>query len=105
MRSRFAAWCAAAWMMAVSTAFAQDPTGAIEGVVTDPSGAVVANAHVLARHQGTGLTRDTRAGNNGFYRVVGLPVGPYSVIVEAPQLATTVRERGLRSLRAFVSTG
>lgn len=92
MRSRFVAWCVASWMLAAGAAFAQDPTGAIEGVVTDPSGAVVANAHVVARHQGTGLTRETQAGSNGFYRVVSLPVGSYSVILEAPQLAATVRE-------------
>jgi hypothetical protein len=92
MKHRLAAWCAVIIVTAAAAAFAQDPTGAIEGTVTDPSGAVIANARVLVRHLDTGLMRDTVSGSNGLYRVVGLAVGPYSVVVEAPQLATAVRE-------------
>ena len=83
--------CAVLLLMA-SPALAQDPTGAIEGTITDPSEAIVANARVLARHLATGFTRDTVAGANGFYRLLALPVGSYSVVVDAPPLATTMRE-------------
>ena len=79
-------------VLAASTAAAQDPTGAIEGIVTDPSAASVGRARVVARNLDTGVTREAVAGDDGFYRLVALPVGPYSVVVEAPQLATTVRE-------------
>ena len=79
------------WLLA-SPAFAQDPTGAIEGTITDPSEAIVANARVLARHLATGFTREAVAGANGFYRLLALPVGSYRVVVEAPALATDVRE-------------
>jgi hypothetical protein len=78
--------------LSIGTASAQDPTGAIEGTITDPSAAVIASARVLARHLDTGFTRETIAGANGFYRLLALPVGPYSVIVEAPQLAPSIRE-------------
>jgi len=92
MRRRLLAWGAALCLTTAAAAFAQDPTGSIEGAVTDPSGGVIANARILVRHLDTGLMRETVSGSSGLYRVVGLPVGPYSVVVEAPQLATAVRE-------------
>ena len=93
MNSRFVACCLVVmWSFAATAVFAQDPTGAIEGVVTDPSGAVIANARVLARHLGTGLTRETTSSGTGLYRLVSLPVGSYSVAINAPQLAETTRQ-------------
>ena len=71
---------------------AQDPVGTIEGVVTDASASVVAAASVTVRNLGTGLLRETRAAADGFYRITALPVGEYSVTIDAPQLATVVRE-------------
>jgi outer membrane receptor protein involved in Fe transport len=92
MRSRVLTWCTVLSLTTAAAAFAQDPTGTIEGTVTDPSGGVIASARVLVRHLDTGLMREAVSGSNGLYRVVGLPVGPYSVVIEAPQLATAVRE-------------
>ena len=71
---------------------AQDPTGTIEGTVHDPTRAVVAGARVTARNLATNATRETTAGSDGFYRLVLLPVGQYSLIVEAAQFATLVQE-------------
>jgi hypothetical protein len=68
-------------------AFAQDPTGGIEGTVTDRTAAVVATAHVVVRNLETGFTRDATASADGFYRLRALPVGSYSLSVEAPQFA------------------
>jgi len=75
-----------------SAARAQDPTGTIEGTVTDPSSAAVRGAHVVARHRDTGFTRETTAGDAGFFRLVALPIGEYTVTVDAPRFAATVRE-------------
>jgi len=79
-------------LLAASPAFAQDPTGAIEGVVTDKTSSIVATAHVVARNLDTGLSREATAGSDGFYRVRALPVGTYSLTVDAPQFATTVHQ-------------
>src|SRR5688572_16593999 len=93
MNARFVACCLVVmWSFAATAVFAQDPTGAIEGVVTDPSGAALANAGVLARHIGTGVTRETTSSGTGLYRLVSLPVGSYSVAINAPQLAETTRQ-------------
>ncbi len=73
-------------------AAAQDTTGTIEGVVSDPTGAVVAGARVTARNLDTGFAKEAAAGGDGFYRLLLLPVGQYSLTVEAPQFAVTVRE-------------
>lgn len=71
---------------------AQDPTGAIEGLVSDRSAATVAGARVVALNLDTGLTKDTQTAADGFYRILLLPVGRYRVSVEAPGFATLVRE-------------
>ncbi len=72
-------------LLALSSAlWAADQTGTIAGNVSDPSGAAVAGAKVTATNINTGLTRDVTAGINGSYVFPLLPVGFYSVTVEAP---------------------
>ena len=62
---------------------AQQITGSIRGVVSDPSGAVVQNAGVSARQIETGLTRSTKTDHAGAYVLPELPVGHYEVEVQA----------------------
>src|SRR5262249_48872548 len=76
-----------ACVLAVSPAAAQDPLGAIEGAVTDTGAAAVPAARVTATNVATGLTREAVAGSDGFYRVRSLPVGLYTLTVEAPRFA------------------
>ncbi len=59
-------------------------TGAITGTVQDPSGAVVANASVRITNQETGvLERSLQTGPDGSFTAQLLPVGTYSVSVQA----------------------
>lgn len=58
---------------------AQEPTGGIEGTVTDPQGAVVPNATVAIRNTATNDTRTATAGDNGHYKVSALKPGTYEV--------------------------
>ena len=64
---------------------AQDTTGAIEGEVTDKTAGAVAGAKLVARNLETGFTKEAEAGADGFYRLLLLPVGQYSVTVSAPR--------------------
>ena len=65
-------------------AFGQTPgTGAISGVVFDPSGRVISNADVLAVNEGTHLSRTVSTTAEGFFRVPLLPPGSYAVTVKA----------------------
>ena len=58
-------------------------TASFRGAVTDASGAVVPGAKITARNEGTGLERKAEASDSGFYTVPALPVGRYSITVEA----------------------
>jgi len=58
---------------------AQVVTSNLQGTVTDPSGAVVANANVTAANLETGLSRTMTTNSEGFYRFNLLPRGQYEV--------------------------
>jgi hypothetical protein len=64
---------------AVASAAAQSATGAIEGVVVDPSGAVLPGSTVTLRQPATGHTRTTVSDAMGIFRAPLLPVGLYEV--------------------------
>src|ERR1051325_7262342 len=72
------------------TAFAQEPTGGIEGSVTDPQGAIVQGATVTARNTATNLTRTATTGDSGQYRFSQLPPGTYEVKVSGANFKTSV---------------
>ena len=59
-------------------------------IVVDQSAAPIA-AHVVARNLATDLVRETTANANGLFRIPLLPVGDYSLTVEAPHFATVVQ--------------
>jgi hypothetical protein len=58
-------------------------TGSIYGTVTDPSGAVVANAQITAAETDKGITRTVTTGKSGDFQLPSLPVGNYIVTVSA----------------------
>jgi hypothetical protein len=62
---------------------AQEITGKVRGVVTDPAGAVVGSATITAQQTETGLTRSTTSNSDGTYLLLELPVGHYRVEASA----------------------
>ena len=64
-------------------AFAQVDTGAVRGTVTDPTGAVIAEAQVSLVSQDTGLTLSAVTGKDGTYTISPVKIGSYTVSVEA----------------------
>jgi carboxypeptidase family protein/TonB-dependent receptor-like protein len=62
---------------------AQTYTGAINGTVTDPSGAVVPNAEVKATNKATGVGRTTTTTSDGEFAFSDLPIATYTVVVTA----------------------
>ncbi len=62
---------------------AQEVTAAINGVVTDPSGAAIAGARVSAKDLDRGSLFPTTTDSSGFYNLPRLPVGRYEVRVES----------------------
>lgn len=72
-------------------AFAQNPTGAIKGVVKDPNNAVVTTAVATATSKSTGAARKVKAGNDGIFVFESLQPGDYEVKVEAQGFSTQVQ--------------
>jgi hypothetical protein len=80
-------------LLVTNPAAAQDPTGTVEGTVIDRTASAVPGARVTATQMATELTREAVAGADGFFRLSLLPVGEYSITVEAPKFAKAVQER------------
>src|SRR5919108_5376896 len=76
-----------------SAAFAQNPTFALEGVVTDAQQAVLPGATITVQNVSTGLTRTATTDEGGRFVIRALPPeGRYTVQVELTGFATEVRE-------------
>jgi Carboxypeptidase regulatory-like domain/TonB dependent receptor len=72
-----------ALMLAALGAVAQQITGNIHGIISDPSGAIVQSAAITATQVETGLTRTVLSDRDGSYLLVELPVGHYRLQVVA----------------------
>ncbi len=64
-------------------AFSQAITAKVVGAITDPSGAVIPNAKVTIHHEQTNQVRTTTSDPLGNYEFSFLPIGPYTLSVEA----------------------
>jgi hypothetical protein len=65
-----------------SSTYAQNTNiGAISGVVTDPTGAVVPDAAVTVTNQSTNVSNTVTTGSEGFYSLESLTAGQYTVTV------------------------
>ena len=58
---------------------AQTPTGSIDGVVVDTTGAVIPGVTVVITHEPTGVVREVVSDGQGLFRAPLLPVGAYTV--------------------------
>ena len=75
-------------LLLASVAPGQTPgTGAISGIVLDPTNRAVANAEVLVSDDATHISRSVTTTAEGIFRVPLLPPGKYSVTVKAPHFA------------------
>jgi hypothetical protein len=62
---------------------AQVVGGTISGTVTDSAGAAIANATVLVHNDETGNERHLQSGADGRYAAPSIPIGSYTVTVDA----------------------
>ena len=78
-------------LLIAGAAHAQITGGAFTGLVTDASGAVVADARIEARNVATNVASTTSTNEQGLYDFPLLPAGRYVISVEKPgfQRATT----------------
>src|SRR5271169_6563112 len=81
-RCRLIALAALIAMLPASALFAQTNQGAIAGVVTDSSGAVVPNANITAKETATGTVYNTVSSSAGTYIIANARIGKYDVSAE-----------------------
>jgi outer membrane receptor protein involved in Fe transport len=72
------------------SAWAQTATGRVIGNVTDAQGAAIAGAKIRVANTGTGVVSDAVTNGEGFYQVLQLPVGSYTVTAEHAGFAKVV---------------
>jgi len=78
-------------LLASSFAFAQTSSSLIQGTITDPSGAGVPNARVVATLANTDTNYSTATNDSGNYVIPDLRPGEYSISAEAPAFKRSVR--------------
>jgi hypothetical protein len=71
-------------ILGVSPAFSQSIFATLTGVVSDPQGAVVANAKITLKDSLSGSSRDTTTNGDGYYTFASVPVSTYILTVDAP---------------------
>jgi hypothetical protein len=71
------------------SAYGQTFRGAINGTVTDPSGAAVAGAMVTVTDTATNIAHNSVATGDGEFSFQDLPLGTYTVAVTASGFQTT----------------
>ncbi len=75
-----------------ASAFAQQAlTATLEGIVTDPNGAVIPSAKVAVKNTQTGQTRTSQADESGLYRLPLLQPGVYDLTVSAANFTDAKR--------------
>ena len=67
-----------------ATVWSQAIFATLTGIVSDSSGAVVANAKVTLRNSLSGDVRESTTDSQGYYTFASVPVGTYNVTIEAP---------------------
>jgi hypothetical protein len=79
-------------LLLTSLLYAQGPVGTLNGTITDPAGAVVPGATVIATNNATGVDTKTTSTSSGTYTLPYLPGGTYTIRVNAPGFDTSAAE-------------
>ncbi len=108
MRAR--QYCAIAIMLC-AVSLAQVNTASLTGLVTDASGGALPNVTVTATGSATGYLRTVKTDAAGYYSFQNLPIGLYTVRVEAPgfsvdqeDVTLSVAEKGRRDFSLQVGS-
>src|SRR6516162_5887038 len=81
--------------------YSQAPTGTITGIVTDQSGAAIANVTVTITDKATGTARSLVTNAAGLYSAPALTVGDYEVRAQVQGFRTVVRDSTVQAGGTF----
>ncbi len=79
-------------MIAAQPGLAQVDQGAVTGLITDSTGAVVPNAQVTLTNTDNGLVLQTTTSSSGEYTFSPVRIGNYSISATAQGFATTTQK-------------
>jgi hypothetical protein len=71
--------------------WSQIQNASVSGRITDPSGAVVPNVHLTAQNKATAIKYSTTSNSAGYYTFPTIPIGTYTVTVDANGFKKIVR--------------
>lgn len=91
MRLRGFFFCSFILVSLAHLSAAQSPTGTISGIVTDPTGATIADAEVVVVNDATRVQLSEKTNNEGIYVVPNLPPGSYRVQVSRSGFKTIIK--------------
>jgi hypothetical protein len=80
------------WVCSGLKAHAQLDQGTVTGVVQDPTGAVIAGAHVTLTSNDTGLELNTTSDGSGIYIFSPVKIGSYTITAGAPGFKQTSQQ-------------
>jgi hypothetical protein len=75
-------------LFVAGVSWAQVDRSGLSGTVTDSSGRLLAQAHIMAVQNSTQLRREAATSPNGSYTIPELPVGVYTITVDHPGFKT-----------------
>jgi hypothetical protein len=81
-------WVGLILIISTTSALAQLSTAALNGVVTDSTGAVVAKANLVLRNVDTGIENQAASNDTGNYRFSNVSPGRYTLKISAPSFST-----------------
>ncbi len=82
------AGAAASSLLCAFRGSAQVDRSAITGIITDPTGRLLGQAHILAVETSTQLRREGLSGATGRFELSELPVGSYTITIDHPGFET-----------------
>lgn len=82
---------------AITTLNAQSNSGSVNGVVTDPSGAVIPGAAVTIQNPVSGLFRNTVTGSSGRFEFTNLPFNSYHLTAGATGFSSVAGDADVNS--------
>ncbi len=71
--------------------------GTVSGLVTDPSGAVIANATIILANAISGFTRTASSDSSGAWTIGNIPFNTYRLTITAPTMAAATQSVDVRS--------
>ncbi len=102
MRTKFS-WAIVLFLIFAASGVTQDYRGRIEGLVTDPSKAVIAGSTVTLLNVNTGVKVVRQTSETGLYLFDLVDPGTYSVTIESPGFSRFIQENIVVQTRGDVT--